>query len=600
MTNYDILRYHEPVLKDGRSRSCSIRDEAVQRALSLYKEDSTLAVDIETRGLGLLSYEVKVIIIATETHAVVLDAHDAKHREAARIALSRANLLLFHNSPFDVPPLIEIGAMDYGDIARVWDTLITARQGISSDRGGHGLADIEKRLLARGSVGTKDVFNKIAKVHKWNKSEVYDKLQYGDIPYMHYSGWDGIVTRMAYPLLLDLAFRQYTNHPFGIYGADGEQALRLIYREQQVNRVFLRRAVRGLQVDMDAFGAERERVRQDQLSSYSILVEDYQMRSPSNRNDLAAVLEDHVPSDYPKTPTGNLSTKAEHLLTLDHPAAHAFIDYDQKRRLDGYLATSYDIAATNNGLLRPRVSIHAAITGRSSVSEPPYQQFIPAAREMIEEDGPGIGMTSLDWSQQEPVILAYLAGDTAAIEAYEHSGDFYTTVASGAGVGRYQAKQTTLAQLYGQGIRALSAKLALDESDGADLRARVALGAPASFRVALWAHEWARETGKTFTLDGRIIDVPTDLPYKGANFLVQGSAYDMMADTITAVDDAGLDEAIYLSMHDELVTHDDAAAEIQTLMSTPTERFAYLAGRTPALKVDAAKLGDRWRTPKDD
>jgi hypothetical protein len=82
--------------------------------------------------------------------------------------------------------------------------------------------------------------------------------------------------------------------------------------------------------------------------------------------------------------------------------------------------------------------------------------------------------------------------------------------------------------------------------------------------------------------------------HKGVNYFVQGSAYDVLAETEIAVHEAGLSDAIYLAMHDELVVDAEARHDIRRLMETPPERLCRWAGRTPVLRTDMAHMAGRW------
>ena len=75
---------------------------------------------------------------------------------------------------------------------------------------------------------------------------------------------------------------------------------------------------------------------------------------------------------------------------------------------------------------------------------------------------------------------------------------------------------------------------------------------------------------------------------------VQGSAYDVLAESIVAIDDAGLADGLYLAMHDELVVAEEIAHDVRCIMQRPPDRLVELSGRVPKLRTDAAYLGDRW------
>ena len=80
------------------------------------------------------------------------------------------------------------------------------------------------------------------------------------------------------------------------------------------------------------------------------------------------------------------------------------------------------------------------------------------------------------------------------------------------------------------------------------------------------------------------------------NFVVQGSAYDMLANAIVEIDRAGLGDKIVLSMHDELVLDcdEEAAREIEHIMLTPPQFLVNWLGRAPKLRCDRKELGRAW------
>lgn len=580
---------------DPTRRSYSIGDQAAADVVRL-AAGHVVAVDIETAGLGPKAFQVKVVIIATPSTSCVLDATNERHMAAASDALAIARTLVFHNSAFDVPPLVTAGIMAIEDIDKVVDTLIYARMALTGVRDSRKLGDLEKRFLSGAlRTATKDNLAEWGKVNKLTKSKVFEVAQYTDPVYAMYAGWDGILTSMLLPHVVEAARTQLVTHPFGKYGANAEQADYLLEREQRVNRVMLKRSARGLCVDDDRISEEEDRIRQEMLAIADRL-SGYGVEDPSNRNQLAASLEaaGAFPEDYPRTKTGKLSTAAKHLEEVDHPAVEAFTGYDDIRRLFTYMENSRLVAAYTDGKIHPSVNILHARTGRMSYGGPALQQFTGAARKVVLAD-PGAELTSIDWSQIEPVLGANLAGDIDPIKKYEAGGDLYQVAADAAGVSRKTAKVVLLAMLYGQGIKSLAAGVHTDVAEAKVIRAKVAAAMPMTDRFTGWAAEWSGTVGKTWTLSGRIIDVDLEFGYKGTNFTIQGSSYDVLAESIVNVADAGYEDAIYLAIHDELVVDTAAAVEIEEIMKRPPERLVELAGRTPVFRCDRDDLGRAWR-----
>lgn len=576
-------------------------DDALRGVVPLAQQNPYVAVDIETDGLASESYTVKAIIVSTDTHACVLDGFNPRHVGAALDALDAASVLAFHNSPFDVPPLVHSGAMRIDHIDKVIDTLPIARMAYTDSIAGRGLEQLEKRLLRTAdNQAHKDRLKTWAKINRVSVKEMWKKISYNDTIYPMYAGWDGILTHRLVSPLLAAAQHQLTDHPFGRYGADQAQASYLVGREQRVNRVMLRRSARGLAVDPEGLSREQQRLMEVQSDLEQTLLE-HQINSATNPGELIAALErDHaIPEDYPRTPKQQRpSTKGDDLELLDHPAAVAYVAYGDNNRLMNSLESSRKIAERTDGRLHPSVGIMKAVTGRMSYGSPALQGFGEWARLMVLADA-GDDMTSIDWSQIEPVLTANLANDHKALEVYESEfgGDLYSVAAEAASVSRKHAKIIILAMLYGEGLTALATDLRISNEEAALIRSKVASAIPLTDRLTRWAVEWARITGKTWTLSGRIVDVDPMRLWCGPNYTIQGSSYDLLAETIVEMDNRGIADLLYLAMHDELIVSSSVAGEVEEIMRTPSERMIELFGRTPLLRVDSSRLGDRWRTP---
>lgn len=75
---------------------------------------------------------------------------------------------------------------------------------------------------------------------------------------------------------------------------------------------------------------------------------------------------------------------------------------------------------------------------------------------------------------------------------------------------------------------------------------------------------------------------------------VQGSAYDILAHTITEMDRRGIGDHVQLAMHDEMVVDTEVAEEVQQIMLTPPPFLVAWAGREPILRTDRADMGAAW------
>lgn len=595
-----------------------------------------LAVDIETEGLGVLSRRVKVVTVATPEEAVLFDPRDPAHHRALRDIFQAVDELVFHNSPFDVPPLACIGLLGPADARRITDTLIWARLANPDERGDRSLANAARTYLG---LEVEDGVTARARNLKLTKSEYFRVADLDRPGYRWDAASDGIATARLRDVVRRAALsRITTGHPFHVYGVKGQEAERLVDREQRINRMMLARTIKGLRWDPEYLDAYRDDKAAD-IARWEAELERESIR-PGVATDLTAFLErtGNLPVDWPRTPTGQLAGDKTNLERLDHPLAKVFLQHKTTLKTDkDYLAKVADLA-DEHGRIHPVVNIlGAAATGRMSYGDPPLQQFDAQARGIILADE-GDALTSLDWSQIEPVTAANIAGDHGVLARYEDDTlpakerDAYLGIAAFAGISRAEAKVVLLAQMYGEGLLKLAMDLGFisageaglirkccDEHDlypadaaerlgihgfqrAVDVRDMVFQAMPETAKLIKKLKSIGREYKTVFTMSGRILPIPMasyrgeygPMTHKAVNYFVQGSAYDVLAETLIRVEEAGLADAVYLAMHDELVVSTEAAHDIEQIMRTPPERLVWMAGRTPVLRTDRADLGERW------
>lgn len=595
-----------------------------------------LAVDIETEGLGVLARRVKVVTLATADHAVLFDPRDPMHHQALRDIFQEVPELVFHNSPFDVPPLAHIGVLTADDAEKVTDTLIWARLADPDERGDRSLANATRRYLG---LEVEDGVTARARRLGMTKSEYFLRIDLNSPAYRWDAASDGIATARLKDLVRRAALlRITTGHPFSTYGVQGAEAERLVDREQVINRMMLARTIKGFRWDPEHLDTYRDAKAVDMARWEDTLVK-HGIR-PGVATDLTAWLESRgeLPADWPRTETGQLSGAKANLEGLTHPLAVTFLAHKTALKTDkDYLSKVADLADAG-GRIHPVVNIlGAAATGRMSYGGPPLQQFDAEARGILLFDQGDTGV-SIDWSQIEPVTAANIAGDERVLARYEDDTlpakerDAYLGISDFAGISRSHAKVVMLAQMYGEGLLKLAVDLGLItpaeaalirmyaeehdcyQSDAAKalgitgftqavkVRDRVFEAMPATARLIKKLKDIGREHRVVFTLSGRILPIPMasyrgqwgPMTHKAVNYFVQGSAYDLLAETLIRIKEAGLGPAVYLAMHDELVVSESAAHDIEQIMRTPPERLVWMAKRVPILRTDRADLGERW------
>lgn len=577
-----------------------IGNDAPQACGDLLLRRPRLSCDIETMGLGAASYQIKAVIVSNGLNTVVLDGQNERHRKVTAEVLDSAAQIVFHNSPFDVPPLVSAGWMTLDMIEKALDTLIWARMAYPS-RMGRGLEQLEPRLLSgQFHNAVKDRLTYAGKVagHR-SKGETFAKLQYDDPVYGLYAAWDALVTHRIVDPVYNAAYQQQVNHDFDAYGANHEDALWLLEREQIVNRLTLHRSAKGFRIDDALIRRQVEEIRRNQIAIEAELAS-YGVLDPQNRNQLIDALHkaDAFPGNHPRTGGGAMATDKKSMEKFTHPIYLAFRKFDQTHRIDNYLSEALKTALETDGRCHPQVNIGGADTGRMSYSNPPFHQYQGESRHAILADDDSYRVVSTDWTAIEPVMAASLSYDRKVLDLYDSETDLYEGPAAEAGIQRKPAKIMVLADLYGQGIARLAGAHFNDDTEEA-IRVKNVLRAnmPNTASFIEYSRRWSELTGKTWTVSGRIIKVDSAASYKGTNFTVQGSAYDQLAETCVLMYRAGMKDHFLIAMHDELVTHDVVAEEIKCMMETPLPRLVQLSGRSNRLRTDQAIMGPYWADP---
>lgn len=634
------------------------REAVLDAVPEIMRIPGMISVDIETAGKdGRKRYDVKAVIIGTSEAAWIFDPReDAQYQAVKRIINSGDQRLAFHNSPFDVPIMFATGMIDLDTIWRVIDTLIWARLAEPDERERKTLTNAAAKHLGIAISDPLPGMLKNLRISKtvWYQdfdlnSPAYRIMAATDAILTH---------RLVKPVKAAAFRRLTEGHPFSKYGVTGSEALELVDREQIINRQHLRRSCRGYLVDPEYLDQYRDTTAAELREIETALEQEGIRPGNANDLTTYLDGKGLLPENYPWTKGGKNTAprpsgaKDSLSLLTGVDIARDFVTHKEVTHiLRDYLDKTMD-NADDQGRIHSSVNILGAATGRMSISgDAPLHQFSGPARGIILADnhqeaaahmrhpvldGNGDphectctnmkGMVSIDWSQIEPVVVANIAGDIKAVEYYEAGNKFYNALVEFGGIPYKAAKVTLLAQLYGEGITKLAADLRVETEEAEQIRDMVWRTLPGSKRLAGKKGKLqtiANQYKLIFTLSGRIVPVPAGwwpcwdkhetqdsidrcrkcnhrgmiysvAVHKGVNYFVQGSAYDLLAEAEVRIINAGLGDAIYLPMHDELVVDAEAAHDIRKIMETPPERLCMLAKRTPKLRTDMAHLGERW------
>lgn len=202
---------------------------------------------------------------------------------------------------------------------------------------------------------------------------------------------------------------------------------------------------KGVKVDLGSLKAmSQKNARQIALLEQKIFEmagRKFNLDSPSQ---LAEVLfsELRIPSaTIKKGKSGKYSTAADILerLAEDYPIARTMLDYREKRKLQTtYLDTLPSMINPKTGRIHASFDPTGTATGRLSSTNPNLQNIplnskkdndsVTVREAFIAE--PGKSLISLDYSQIEIRIVAYLTGEQKLIEAFEKNLDIHRRTAS--------------------------------------------------------------------------------------------------------------------------------------------------------------------------
>lgn len=576
-----------------------------EAAIELLRTGAALAVDIETYGLAARDAErIKAVGVGTEEHVVIFDPRDEKQAHILAWLLAECPGIYAHNTAYDVPLLVRNELLTRAAIDKILDTLIWARMAWPSRTDPKVLGALAVKCLGAPKQAKDPLMTAFA-AEGLTRSEGYRRYDIDRPVYVMGLVADVVTTARLAPIVRRAAWDRTTSgHGYSSYGVRGAEAERLLYREQRINRVFLRRSAKGLAVDLDFLDTFNDRYA-DELSSVAELLGHMGIKAGDSRTIVRWLDEQGlIDENWTRLKDGTPSGGKKLLERVGNNVVKLFLSHKEKDKVLRDYLTQLREMCDESDRIYPQVAVFgASATGRMSIGSPPLQQFPGPARGMIVAD-PGEELTSIDWSQIEPVTAANLARDHNVLAGYEAgTSDVYTAICEFAGIERKQAKQVLLADMYGQGIPLLSANLNTDAEAARTLKGQVHSVIPDMRRYFDQVKRATEEQECVPTISGRILPVGKAVndegrwrvqTHMGVNYHVQGSAYDVLAEAVIACDEAGLGDAIYLAMHDELVVATEAATDVRKIMETPPEALIRHSGRVPVLRTDRHDVGRAW------
>jgi DNA polymerase-1 len=324
-----------------------------------------------------------------------------------------------------------------------------------------------------------------------------------------------------------------------------------------------------------------------------------------------------------KTPTGQLKTDEENLGAVDHPLAETILEYRGAQKMystmrailhgppdedafpDPYLAP--------DGRLHPNFRQVGARTGRMSCSNPNVQNWHRDDLRMryLVAAGEGKKLVTADLDAIEMRIFAAFCGEGALLDAIKRGEDMHALAATRAGLGerrrstgavetaRQRGKVLNYSICYGAGKRSLRKAFGVDQKGAGQILDRYHAAFPEVSMLQNKIEFALEDQGYVRSAWGRRFRVERNASreaYKFTNYLVQGTAADLLKDALVTVHKAGV--PVVAVVHDEIVAEVDEsdareAAHIIEQALTDQPRL------TEAVPIEAeAQIVDRWSDAK--
>jgi DNA polymerase I-like protein with 3'-5' exonuclease and polymerase domains len=291
---------------------------------------------------------------------------------------------------------------------------------------------------------------------------------------------------------------------------------------------------------------------------------------------------------FKKTQRGGKLALDKHVLaSIDHPLATTILNYRRARTISGTYLQNYLTMADASDLIHPRINTIGGTsknpyepgggkgvrTTRMSMDTPNLQN-VPVRGYMTQlvrnafVARPGNTWVKVDADQIEMRILTHLCEDPGLISAFKSPGDFFVNLAVSIfdepnfrkdDTRRQWVKNGGYAKIYGAGIPQLARTIGISEDVAGAFMRRFDEIYPGAQRFNAWlindAKRRLEQGDEAFTrspLTNRKHVADRGREYALVNYLIQGTAAEVLKMKIVEADQAGLADYMVFPVHDEL------------------------------------------------
>lgn len=513
-----------------------------------------IAVDTETTGLDKFKDRIRLIQFGDEQigwaipferwGGIAIEALDRWHGE-----------IVMHNAKYDTA-LIERELGRKLDRSKIHDTMMMAR--VIDSTQSAALKSLTARLIDRRAAAAQRVLDDAMSENGWTWATVPLDFKW----YWFYGGLDTVLTLRIFhhfQPMLDAGPRP----AYELEMAAQWIALAMEQKGARIDRAFT-------QATLDSFVANLGEVEAWTDAHYGL--------TPGSDVKIIERLQADGCRLTKMTKSGSrLALDAEVLESIPHhPLAAAVLQYRRTRKLAGTYLENFLAFADEDGFLHPNINTCEARTSRMSVDTPALQTLprksddnplaIAVRNCFIPRDGHQLVMC--DFDQIEARMFAHLCEDVAMRAAFAE-GDFFTNMAreiygdptiQKSDPRRQLTKNAIYAIAYGSGLRKFCMTAGITEEQGKPFWNALHAKFPGikTFQRAVGnvAAQRKGAEGQPYVmspLTGRRHVADDGKEYALVNYLIQGTAAEVLKMKLVELDNAGLGAYMILPVHDEVI-----------------------------------------------
>jgi DNA polymerase-1 len=415
--------------------------------------------------------------------------------------------------------------------------------------------------------------------------------------YWVYGAIDAVLSARLHELTQPLLDQQGLRHVYGL--------------ECAVSEVLFGMETRGARIDVPHCHEQFDLLLK-YASDARRYVQDTYGVSPTAKDEVLSYLANQGYTFTETTPTGALKLNEAVLSRIQHPLAQLIVNVRQAEKLANTYFRNFIGLVDDNGMLHCSVRQVGAKTGRMSITDPALQT-LPRSNKTVRNAFVPIDadhrIVSIDYSQIEMRIFAHFSGEEEMIRQIRNGVDLHTAVTrtlysipdsdDPPSELRQIVKNANFAKVYCAGAAKFAQTAGISEDEGVAFYEAYDRTFPGVRSFQQKIGEVARDRlvreGMAYVRapSGRLHIANEDSVYKLTNYLVQGTAADVLKQKLVDLYLSGFGEYLVLPIHDE-VLFDFPVEHAEELTVEASKIMEDLTSFQVPLVVEASSPLERW------